>query len=119
MRTRYLALCLAVLFAESHANEKPQLPGKTLSTMDDMRAHDEALRTRFQKVKVGMTAQDVRTVMGAKPSVEREDLWTFRLSPASDTVTEKDISLFVRFKDGVVSQADVSYTCYYVLPHGL
>jgi hypothetical protein len=78
---------------------------------EQQRRHDEELRSRFEKIEIGMSRAEVREIMGDKPEVIREDLWGFKLSWASDTGPEINWVLLVAFEDGEVSGKETSYTC--------
>ena len=78
-----------------------------------MEERDLRLRAQFEKITVGMSRATVRDLMEAQPDIVRENLWGFKLSSASDTLTEIHWTLLVVFNEGKVSETDTSYTCLY------
>ena len=78
-----------------------------------MEDRDLQLRAQFEKITIGMSPDMVRGLMKAQPEVIRENLWGFKLSPASDTFEEINWTLLVAFNEGKVSETDTSYTCLY------
>ena len=74
---------------------------------------DQLVREGFDHVRIGMTHDEVTAVMGAS---RKGDAWHYRLSPFSNTTTERDIVCTIYFEGALVSSKDVSYTCIYAEP---
>jgi hypothetical protein len=90
--------------SESHVNP-----------MEGMLKRDQELRQRFAKIAKGMTESEIKSIMGSPPhEIIREATWVYKLSPASDSMTERHWELLVRFSDGKVQDFQDTYTCYYI-----
>lgn len=75
---------------------------------EQMAKQDQRLRSQFKKIKNGMTSTEVRSLMGLEPLKVFSHLWRFKLSPASDTATEKNHVLLITFEEDKVSKAETS-----------
>ncbi len=64
----------------------------------EVEKQDERFRSQFKKIKAGMPPTEVRDLMGVGPQIKRDDFWGFKLSQASNTLTEINITLQVFLK---------------------
>jgi hypothetical protein len=119
MRSYVLIAGLMILAGCSNPGTPPApalpTPEPRVNPWEDMLKRDQALRRRFAGIAKGMTESEVKTIMGGPPhEVIRKTTWVYKLSPASDSLTERHWKLLVRFSDGKVQDFQDTYVCYYV-----
>jgi hypothetical protein len=106
-----------ILAGCTHPGNQTVLPvsASIVNPMDAMLKRDQDLRERFVGVAKGMTELEVKHIMGIPPhDIIRKTTWVYKLSPASDSITERHWKLLVRFSDGKVQDFQDTYDCYYV-----
>ena len=116
--TSYIFIISVMIIAGCNTADVPSAspPSEArVNPMEGMLKQDQALRQRFTTIAKGMTESQVKTIMGMPPhEIVRETTWVYKLSPASDTLTERHWKLLVRFSDGKVQDFQDTYTCYYI-----
>jgi hypothetical protein len=72
-----LAGCASQQVSRPH---QQALPESAAASRKEMEKRDARLRAQFKKITIGMSAGQVRDVMGTEPQVSRDNVWQFKLS---------------------------------------
>jgi len=112
---KQLCICLVglILAGCSTGQTPPQQTEISRQDREQMRQADKHLVEQFKKITVGMSPAQVREIMRGEPQTRSGNVWAFKLSPASDTPSEIDWLLLVKFDKDKVTASQTVFTCLY------
>lgn len=109
MRLLVTACFLALLVLGCTTNGKPH--DKTTPVEQPAGLTQDRIEALVQEIQPGMSPDEVTSLMGTKPSMINSDVWTYFGQHSGNSDMESDLA--IRFKDGVVTKAWISWTCIY------